>query len=216
MLRARGRWLLRGLTAACMALGACAPIIETAVRPLPDAISADQAGRIVVATSSFVKTKDSLDPAVILPLLRKAAEKRRPPVVLAPAGAGEGVGDGDSHVRLDVDQLDYSISPLKLPPEPPLGLGILYPFILHRMLTRDYLRLELSVRADLTVQDPAGGVVSRITVSERSFARVNMFKYGEEAAVGKLTEVAVNNLFGQVLELLIHLTNPARDDNKSP
>jgi hypothetical protein len=191
------------------ALLGCAPVIETDVRdrdlPPIEGVSPERVS-IVLDASRLERTSDTLDPA----LLKVTLEKE-----LASSGAFRqyrvGIDDASAdrepaRVTVALTRLEYVKQGMQLPPAPPLGLACLAPVIVPMLFERDYLKLEVTVQAELLVHDREGTAVSRTFVTESATGRADFFASGEQTAATVLRDIAFRNFSGQVMRELLFLT----------
>jgi hypothetical protein len=183
------------------ALAGCAPIIETGLYPeemFPLFEKPSRSATIVLDASRLEETDEAVDPEDLKQVLQKISGKSGfiQDVVSRQSGSCR---REQVCAEIFLTRLNYKKEAIRLPPGPPLGLSILYPLSFPLLLKRDYIKLELTVQADLQFSDSQGRVEKHFFLSEGSTGRANFFNYGEEEAVARLKEIAFRNFSLQLL-----------------
>lgn len=184
-----------------MTLAGCAPIIETGMYPDPVFAAPGhfaEGATIVLDTSRLEKTADTPDPEELKQVLQQLSRKTGfiEEVVSRQTGSCR---RAQVCAEVFLTKLDYRKEALRLPPGPPLGLSLLYPLVFPVLLKRDYIKLELTVQADLRFSDSEGRLEKEFFLSETSTGRANFFNSGEQDAVARLKEIAFYNFSLQLL-----------------
>lgn len=199
-MRGLGKSIAISLIAAVLLTG-CAPIIETGIYPdemFPLFEKPARSATVVLDTSRLGKTDEPVDPEDIRQVLQQLSGRAGfiKEVVSSQTGSCR---RGQACAEVFLTRLDYKKEAMQLPPGPPLGLCILYPLVFPVLLKRDYIKLELTVQADLRFSNGNGDVEKQFFLSETSTGRANFFNSGEQDAFAMLKKIAFHNFSLQLL-----------------
>ena len=203
------QWVVVFVMACTATFAGCAPVIMTGRHDIQLFAPVEKRSEIVevaLVTSRLEKTEDTIDIAK----LKKALEKEFVATGLFTGSRVQITGGDAPHlsgsIEVRLTRLEYTKTALRLPPAPPLGLAVLLPVVAPLMLTRDYIKLQVTVEADLLLYDAEGRLAKEIFMSESAIAQANFFNMGEGRAAEKLESIALHNFCRQLLQEFLFLT----------
>lgn len=185
----------------------CGPVIETAMRADTPFVK-DQTEQTdfsaVLDFSGLELTAETLDPAALQQTIEATAvASGRFRTVAVDKGDDSG---RQGRIVIALSRLEYRKRALRLPPPPPFGLVLLYPFVFPLLLQREYIKLEVVVQADLLLYDDEGRLSKQLFLSESATGRANMFNSGEAQGSVTLQKTAFHNFSRQVVSEFLFLT----------
>jgi len=191
------------------ALLGCGPVIETTARDRQlspvEGMSIERIS-ILLDTSRLERTAETLDPARLKEKLEEELgssgvfRQYRVEIADAPPASEPG------RTAVAFTQLEYVTQNIRFPPAPPLGLACLYPVAAPVLFERDYLKLEVTIQAELLVYNRYGAVAGRTYLTESASGRANFFASGEKKAAAELQDIAYRNFSGQLIREFLFLT----------
>lgn len=194
----------------CAAMGVgCAPVMESTrdTSPLPlNVLTREGQGSIFIITSRLEPGPDLIDPGRLKEAFEQALHGAGVSNWDIKVVAGPSDISGVPRVEISMGRLEYTVQAIRMPPGPPCGLRCLFPVMAPALLTRDYLRHEAVVEADVLLHDAGRGSPKHFFLSETATGRTNLFNFGGKKAAKELPEIAMHNFVRRCLSEISYLT----------